>query len=121
MANDRKFYKLFHFLDFGNPPLKNLDFGNPLKNRLFYQYYKILPGTLELVENQNKELLKYFIASSFVFRSLDGHGHAVKHRTPSTVSAPHLTNGSVVVPDNISEEDEDNESEDTASLGKYKI
>ncbi len=41
----------------------------------------------------------------------------MKHRTPSTASAPHLSNGALALPENISEVDEDNESEDTASLG----
>lgn len=54
----------------------------------------------------------------FHFRALETQGHVVKHRTPSTASAPHLMNAGIIVPENISETDEDDESEDTASLGK---
>lgn len=50
-------------------------------------------------------------------KALETQGHVVKHRTPSTASAPHLMNAGIIVPENISETDEDDESEDTASLG----
>lgn len=52
-------------------------------------------------------------------RSLEGHGHPViKHRSPSTVSTPHLNNNGVGIQgEDIPEEDDDAESEDTNSLG----